>query len=156
MLMQVQSAAGWVGPTVAISLVIVAVSFIVTGGVLILTARAIAQAARSGASAAERLEAKASTVLDSVQAVAEDGREISAAIRGEAKSLLKASRRLRKGVKRGAGRVEQRLEELDALYEVLYEEVEDTALGVAATLRTARRARGVLSPLSRLWRRRRR
>ncbi len=156
MLLQQQATAGWVGPTVAISLVIIALSFIVAGVFFAMTARAVARAARTGADAAERLEAKTGKMLESVTAVAEDGREISAAVRSEAQSLMKTSRRLRKRVKRGATRVEQRLEELDALYEVLYEEVEDTALGVAATLRTARRTKGMLSPLSRLWRRRRR
>ena len=146
---------GWVGPTVAISLAIVAVAFIVIALVTIVTARGLRDASQSVGDSVERLERDAAPVLQAAREVLQDGQEISGMVRKEAKSLVKTSKRLRRRVRDGAARVEERLEDLDALYEVVYEEVEDTALGVAASLRTARRARRLLSPLSRLWRGRR-
>lgn len=147
---------GWVGPTIAIATSISALAFIAMGVVAFFTGKALVQASRSVAGTIEGLESDATQTLSAVRDLAEDGREISASVRDETKSLVKTSKRIRKRVRRGADRLQERLEDVDALYEVVYDEVEDTALGVAATLRTAKRARGMLSPLSRLWRRRRR
>lgn len=120
------------------------------------TAKALRQASSSVAQSVDRLEKDATPALEAIREVAEDGREVSSLVRQEAKSVVRTSKRLRKKVRRGANQLEQRLEDLDSLYEVVYDEVEDTALGVAATLRTAKRTRKLLSPLSRLWRGRRR
>jgi hypothetical protein len=46
--------------------------------------------------------------------------------------------------------VRHRLAELDALYEVVHDEVEDTALHVAATLRSVRGGAGALARIRRL------
>jgi uncharacterized protein YoxC len=147
--------AGWIGPTIATSLVIVAAAFIVIAVVTVVTLRALRDVSVAVGETVDRLERDAGPVLDAAREVLQDGREVSGMVRKEAKSLVKTSKRLRRSVRDGADRVEGRLEDLDALYEVVYEEVEDTALGVAASLRTARRARRLLSPLSRLWRGRR-
>lgn len=147
---------GWVGPTVAISLVVVAAAFIVMAVVFVMTMRALRDTSNAVAATVDRLEEDAAPALQAIKEVAADGREVSALIRKEAASVVRTSKRLRKGIRRGSERVEERLEDLDALYEVVYDEVEDTALGVASTLRTAKGARAMLKPISRLWRRRRR
>ena len=146
----------WVGPTIGISTSLIAVAFIVIAIVALMTARTLVKAFRSMADTIERLEVEAIPALQAVRELSEDGREITAALGQETKALVRTSKRIRKKARRGAERLQERLEDIDALYEVVYDEVEDTALGVAATLRTAKRARGMLSPLSRLWRRRRR
>jgi hypothetical protein len=46
--------------------------------------------------------------------------------------------------------VENRLADLDSLYSVVHDEVEDTALDVAAALRTVRRGNGMLGRVRRL------
>ncbi len=148
--------AGWVGPTVAISLAIIAGAFIAMAVISAMTAKALRNSSLSVAETVDRLEQDAAPALQAIREVAQDGREVSALVRREAKSVVRTSKRLRKQVRRGADRVEERLEDMDTLYEVVYDEVEDTALGVAATLRTAKRTRKLLSPLSRLWRGRRR
>jgi len=148
--------AGWVGTTVAISIAIIAGAFIVMAVILVITAKALRDTSSSVAETVDRLERDATPALQAIREVAEDGREVSALVRREVKSVVRTAKRLRKRVRRGADRLEDRLEDLDTLYEVVYDEVEDTALGVAATLRTAKRTRKLLSPLSRLWRRRRR
>ena len=148
--------AGWVGPTVAVSSAIIAAAFIVMAVLLAITAKALRNSSLSVAETVDRLERDAAPALQAIREVAQDGREVSALVRREAKSVIRTSKRLRKQVRRGANRLEDRLEDIDTLYEVVYDEVEDTALGVAATLRTAKRTRKLLSPLSRLWRGRRR
>jgi uncharacterized protein YoxC len=148
--------AGWVGPTVAISIAIIAGAFIVMAVLLAITAKGLREASSSVAETVDRLEQDATPTLQAIREVAQDGREMSALVRRETKSVVRTSKRLRKQVRRGADRLEDRLEDIDTLYEVVYDEVEDTALGVAATLRTAKRTRKLLSPLARLWRGRRR
>ena len=150
------SVPGWVGPTIAIATSISALAFIVMGIVAFVTGKALVHASRSVAGTIDGLQSNADQTLTTIRDLAEDGREITASVRDETKALVKTSKRMRKRLRRGTDRLQERLEDVDALYEVVYDEVEDTALGVAATLRTAKRARRMLSPLSRLWRRRRR
>lgn len=144
------------GTTVAVSIAIIAGAFIVMAILFAITAKALRDTSASVAESVDRLEHDATPALQAIREVAQDGREVSALVRREAKSVIRTSKRLRKRVRRGADQLEQRLDDLDSLYEVVYDEVEDTALGVAATLRTAKRTRKLLSPLSRLWRGRRR
>jgi hypothetical protein len=73
-----------------------------------------------------------------------DVRQLVATIRTEAESLVGTSRDLRARIVRAADAAETRLADLDALFEVVQEEVETTALDVAATLRNVRRGLSVL------------
>jgi H2-forming N5,N10-methylenetetrahydromethanopterin dehydrogenase-like enzyme len=66
-------------------------------------------------------------------------RHLVGSIRGEADALVGASRDIRLRIVRAADAAEERLADLDALAEVVQEEVEDTALAAAATLRNVRR-----------------
>ena len=147
---------GWVGPTIAISTGLIAVAFVAIAVIVFVATKYLREASQSVATTIDRLEVEATPALQAVRRLSEDGRDITAALGQETKALVRTSKRLRKKVRRGADRLQERLEDIDALYEVVYDEVEDTALGVAATLRTAKRARKMLSPLSRLWRGRRR
>ena len=77
-------------------------------------------------------------------------------LRSETDELVDVSRQLRKKLVTGADRIQERLEDMDALYEVVYDEVEESALSLAAGLRTARHGKALLAPVARLFRRRRR
>lgn len=63
--------------------------------------------------------------------------------------VIVVSRRLRKSAVRGARRIEGRLEDLDALYGAVSSEVQETALDVAATLRTVRAGASALNRIKR-------
>lgn len=152
---QQPDAAGWVGPTVAVSIALIAAGVVMLVVALIIAARRLAESARQVTATVERLEADVIPTMRAVRDLVEEGRTVTGALGREAKSVVRTSKRLRKRVRRGADRLAERLEDLDDLYGVVYDEVEDSALGIAATLRTARRARGLLSPLARMWRRRR-
>ena len=67
-----------------------------------------------------------------------DVREMVSTIRSEAEGIVGTSRDVRTRITRAADAAEQRLQELDALMEVVQEEVQDAAIGVASTLRDAR------------------
>src|SRR3989449_11741414 len=73
-----------------------------------------------------------------------DVRALVATIRSEAEGLVDTSRDLRGRIVKAADAAEARLADLDALFEVVQEEVETTALDVAATLRNVRRGLSLL------------
>src|SRR5216117_2815003 len=73
-----------------------------------------------------------------------DVRQLVATIRTEAESLVGTSRELRGRIVKAADAAETRLADLDALFEVVQEEVETTTLDVAATLRNVRRGLSLL------------
>jgi len=84
-----------------------------------------------------------------------DVRQLVATIRGEAEGLVGTSQELRGRIMAAADRAAARLNDLDAVIEVVEEEVESTALDVAATLRTVRRGVSLLEWGRRALKRRR-
>ena len=73
-----------------------------------------------------------------------DVRQLVATIRAEAEGFVGTSRDLRHRIIKAADSAEQRLADLDAVFEIVQEEVESTALDVASTLRNVRRGLTVL------------
>ena len=128
-------APGWVGPTIAISLALIALSCVVMFAAIAVAALAI-----------RRVFQSLTTQLGELQGLVTRVQE-------EGNAYLATSRRFRKRLDGGIDRVSERMADLDALYEVVHEEVEDTALGVASALRTARLSTGIIA---RALRRRRR
>ena len=129
--------AAWVGPTMAISLAVVALSFAV---IALMAAVIGSRTLRAG----RRIEEAADAT-----------RGLAVKVQDEVTELVRTSQRLRFEVDRGVRRAKRRLQDLDAVAEVVQEEIEETALDVAATLRTVRVGRGVLGRITRLLRKRR-
>ena len=129
--------AAWVGPTMAISLAVVALSFAV---IAIMAAVIGSRTLRAG----RRIEEAADAT-----------RGLAVKVQDEVTELVRTSQRLRFEVDRGVRKATRRLQDLDAVAEVVQEEIEETALDVAATLRTVRVGRGVLGRITRLLRKRR-
>jgi uncharacterized protein YoxC len=123
--------AGWVGPTVAISLVIIAGSFAAIALVIAATAKAAAGQIENLGRAVENLRKDLAPALDSVHHLGDEARELAAKLGNEAEDVVEASRALRVKVK-------DRLIDLEAVYDVLESEIEETALDVATTLRSFR------------------
>jgi len=126
---------GWVGPTVAISSAIIALACLVMFIGIGMAALAVRRVLHSTSTELGRLRA----LVDRVEE--------------EGDSYLATSRRFRGRLDRGIDRASERMADLDALYEVVHEEVEETALGFATALRTARISTGIIG---RALRRRRR
>jgi uncharacterized protein YoxC len=123
--------AGWVGPTIAISLVIIAGSFAAIALVIAATAKAAAGQIENLGRAVENLRKDLAPALDSVHLLGDEARQLAAKVGNEAEDVVEASRALRMKVK-------DRLIDLEAVYDVLESEIEETALDVATTLRSFR------------------
>jgi uncharacterized protein YoxC len=145
--------ASWVGPTVAISLVVIALAFI---AIALFTVRILLVASKETRELAEELHKLRSDLqpaMEGIRKVAEATGEISGRVRSEIEEYLAASRRLRRNLERGARRTRRRLADLESLYEVVHGEVEHTALDVASRLRTLRQGGGMLTRVRRMLRR---
>ena len=66
-------------------------------------------------------------------------RRLVGTIRSEAESVVGTSRELRERILKAADAAQTRLADLDALFEVVQEEVESTVLDAAASVRMVRR-----------------
>jgi len=134
---------GWVGPTIAISLVIIAASFLAIAVALAMAARQAAQEMRQLSQVMESLRSDIAPALGAVATISTEGQRLAGLIGDEAEDLVKSSRALREGL-------QSRIQNLEAIYEVLEEEVEETALDLAVTLRTVRSGAGWFGRLRRL------
>jgi hypothetical protein len=115
----------WVGPTVALALVVIAACLLVMGGVAVAIGIGLRGAKRD--------------IGAQLAAFTADARAATARLRGEVDGFADLSAETRGKLQRAVRKVEERLLDLDALVEVLQEEAEETALDVAALVRTARR-----------------
>jgi uncharacterized protein YoxC len=145
MLLFLQEAAipGWVGPTMAIALVIIAAAFALIATVFALAARKAAHEMQQLSRVIESLRTDLGPALGAVQAISVEGQRLASLIGGETEELVGASRKLREGIR-------ERVANLEAIYEVVAEEVEETALDIAVTLRRIRTGAGWFRRLRRL------
>jgi methyl-accepting chemotaxis protein len=72
-----------------------------------------------------------------------DVRQLIASIKTEADALVGTSRDVRHRIVRAADKAEERLTALDTLAEVVQEELEETAIDAAATMRDVRKGLSV-------------
>ena len=142
--------AAWVGPTMAISLVLIALSFIVIAAVGVIVGREAAQALDKLGNEVSELREELQPTLQSVRAMADEGKHLAAKLTDEAQEIIRTSSEIRHDVQRGVDRVRERLEDLDALAEVMQEELEDTALEVASRVRSVRTGAGIIGRIRRL------
>jgi len=145
----VPSAPGWVGPTAAIALVVIALGFATIAILALLVARTVSTEIKQLSEELAQIRAELHPALEAVQRVAETGAELSGAVHEEIEGYLHTSRAIRRDLERGVRRVKERLADLDALYEVVHREVEDTALDVTAKVRTIRRGAGMVGRIRR-------
>ncbi|MEK6687984.1 MAG: hypothetical protein AABZ01_05920, partial [Gemmatimonadota bacterium] len=117
--------AAWVGPTMALSLAVVALSFAVIAIMAVVIGSRTLRAGRR------------------IEEAADATRGLAVKVQDEVTELVRTSQRLRFEVDRGVRRAKRRLQDLDAVAEVVQEEIEETALDVADTLRTVRVGGGV-------------
>ncbi len=119
----------WVGVVSAVSLLVIAVAALVG-------AIAISAAALDVRAAVKALRGFAGPAITDV-------RQLIASIKIEADAIVGASRDVRHRIVKAADAAEERLTSLDALAEVMQEELEETAVDAAATMRDVRRGLSV-------------
>lgn len=142
-LVQVAEGSGWVGPTMAVSLVVIAVAFALIAAATVVAVRQAVVELRQLSEAITSLRSDLAPALGAVQAVSMEGQRLAGLVGGEAEELVQASRQLRAGLR-------SRFANLEAIYDVLEEEVEETALDLAVTLRRIRTGTGWFARLRRL------
>jgi uncharacterized protein YoxC len=149
-LLQVGTTPDWVGPTVAISLAVLALSFLgMAIAVAVAAFRVAAQAKKVGA-LVDGLQDDIASTLKRVRNLTEQAQDVMVLVRHETGAFAQTARRLRRKTVRAADRIEAKLQDLETLYDVVHDEVEETALDVAAGLRSLRRGNGMLGRVRRM------
>lgn len=115
----------WVGVVSAISLAIIALSALIGAAAVIAAALGVRAAMKA-------LRKVASPAIADV-------RQLIGSIKTEADAIVDTSRDVRHRIIRAADAAEERLTDLDALAELMQDELEETALDAAATLQNVRR-----------------
>lgn len=148
--------ASWVGPTMAVSLVIIALSFLAIAAGTLIAVRQAAKAVQKLSHELSDLRQKLEPTIGSLQEAAREGRGLARKLQLEVDSIIQTSQGLRHDLRRGVKRAKRRFSDLDALAEVMQGELEDTALDVASKMRGLRSGFGVIGRLRRFLPRRRR
>jgi uncharacterized protein YoxC len=149
-LVQVSASQAWVGPTMAISLAVVALSFLGIAVAVAVAALKLTGQLKKMGTLVDGLQDDVARTLKAVRHLTEQAQDVMVVVRQETGAFAQTSRRLRRKLVRAADRVEIKLEELETLYDVVHDEVEGTALDVAAALRSLRRGNGMLGRVRRL------
>ena len=149
-LLQVGTSPDWVGPTVAISLAVLALSFLGMGIAVAIAALRVADQAKKIGSLVDGLQDDVSRTLKGVRNLTEQAQDVMVLVRHETGAFAQTARRLRRKTVRAVDRIEAKLQDLETLYDVIHDEVEGTALDVAASLRSLRRGNGMLGRVRRL------
>ncbi len=142
--------AGWVGPTIAIALVVIALAFAAIAGAFLIAGKGLTGALERAILSIDRLQGDLVPALKSLGQMAEDGRELAGSIREEVGEITATSQRLRERIEAGSERLAERLENLEAVYDVVEEEVTEAALDLTATIKTIRSGAGWFGRIRRL------
>jgi hypothetical protein len=134
----------------AISLAIIALAVLGTATALGIAALRVSGEVKKLTGLVGGLQDDTTQALKAVRRLTEQAQDLMVVVRNEAGAFAQTSRRVRRKLTRGVDRDEQRLVDLENLYDLVHGEVEDAALDVAATLRSARRGNGVLGRVRRL------
>lgn len=149
-LVQVGATPEWVGPTAAISLVVIAVSILGVAGALAYAALRILGETRKVSTMIQGYQEDVAQTLANARRLTDQGQDMLVLLRQEVGAFTQTSRRIRRKLVRGVDNVEAKLADLETLYDLLHDEVEDTALDVAAALRTSRQGNGMLGRVRRM------
>jgi len=149
-LLQVGSTPEWVGPTVAISLAVLALSFLALAIAVGIAAFKLASEIRKVGAMVDGLQDDVARTLRGVRRLTEQAQDVMVLVRHETGAFAQTARRLRRKTVRAVDRIEGKLEDLETLYDVVHDEVEGTALDLAAALRSLRRGNGMLGRVRRI------
>ncbi|MBA3318984.1 MAG: hypothetical protein H0T50_12965 [Gemmatimonadales bacterium] len=149
-LLQAGVTAEWVGPTAAIALVVIALSILGGAVVVAIAALRIAGETRKLGTMLQGYQEDITQSLAGVRRLTDQGQDLLVLVRQEIGAFTQTSRRIRRKLVRGVDSLETKLADLETLYDLVHEEVEDTALDVAAALRTSRQGHGMLGRVRRL------
>ena len=144
----------WTDVVIALSTAAIAILLAVPAIASFFLFRELRKSIRALEGFAQTLQKEVVPAIQSARAVVQQGTELAGTVKGEVDNIVESSRDIRARVKRAADAAEVRLTDLETLLDVVYEEVEETALDVASALRTTRRGAGVFSAMRRAFLRR--
>lgn len=147
---QVAAVQGWVGPTMAVALAIIALSCVAVAIALVVVLSKLVGPLHQLSRVIQGLQDDLTWSIKGIRQLTDQSQDLLALVRQEAGAFAHAGRRIRRQVVKGADRIQTRLADLETLYDVVHDEVEDTALDVAAVLRAVRQGNGVLGRIRRL------
>jgi len=149
-LLQVSTTPDWVGPTVAISLAVLALSILGMAIAVAIAALRVAKQAKKVGGVVDGLQDDIARTLKGVRNLTEQAQEVMVLVRHETGAFSQTARRLRRKTVRAVDRIEAKLQDLETLYDVIHDEIEGSALDLAAALRSLRRGNGVLGRVRRI------
>jgi len=149
-LLQVGTTPDWVGPTVAISLAVLALSFLGMAIAVAIAAFRVAKQAKKVGGLVDGLQDDIARTLKGVRNLTEQAQEVMVLVRHETGAFAQTGRRLRRKTVRAVDRIEAKLQDLETLYDVIHDEIEGSALDLAAALRSLRRGNGMLGRVRRI------
>jgi len=149
-LLQVGTTPDWVGPTVAISLAVLALSILGMAIAVAIAALRVAKQAKKVGGLVDGLQDDIARTLKGVRNLTEQAQEVMVLVRHETGAFAQTARRLRRKTVRAVDRIEAKLQDLETLYDVIHDEIEGSALDLAAALRSLRRGNGVLGRVRRI------
>jgi len=129
----------WPQVVSALSIAVIALVALVAGAALLMLFGELRRLSAELRRVTQTLDRDAAPALQSVRAAAEDAGKIVATVKSEVDGIVGTSQSLRTRVEGAVISVEDRIRDIETLLDVVLEEVEDTALDVAAALRTTRR-----------------
>jgi uncharacterized protein YoxC len=131
--------AAWIPVTVALSLLVIALSFVAIALGVVASAKKAVDQMDELTKTLRALHTELGPALKSVTIAADSTEKVVQMIQREGEGVAETAQRVRTSVNAGLTRLEERMSDLDALYEVLYEEMKETGLEVGVTMRRLRR-----------------
>ena len=129
----------WPDVLTALSVTAIALMLAVFGIAAAMLLRDLRRAVSEVGTITRLLESDGKPTVESLRQLIDDAAGVVGVIKSEVDGLADTSQGLRKRAEGMAISVEDRLRDIEALIDVVQEEVEDTALDIAAALRTTRR-----------------
>ena len=126
----------------AVSVAIIALTFVVVAVAALRWLRDVGRVAQRLDSFTAALERDGPVMLDGARSIVSN-------LRDEVGQIVATSREMRERVKGTAGSLEERVRDFEAVLDVLQDEVEETALDVAAALRATRRGTSLVGAMKR-------
>jgi len=130
---------GWAEALTALSTALIAATLTVACVVSVFFLRDLRNGLAALEALTETLDKDGKPAVQSFRTLIDDASAVVATVKSEVDGLADTSKGIRKRAERAATSIEDRIRDIEALVDVVQEEVEDTALDVAAALRTTRR-----------------
>ena len=133
---------GWVGPAVALSLIVIAATYLVIGIVVLLAAKKAMDQAKALGKEFAHLRTDLAPTLYAVNRLSEKGLDLAVIAEAEVKDIIATTRRIRTDIEDGVERVKSRLAAFEETDETVHEEIDSTIATVSTVLTTARAGAG--------------